>query len=292
MSRAFAPAKINLYLHVTGCRSDGYHLLDSLMVFANVGDRIEVRASGHLSLEISGPFSRGLSAGEDNLVLRAARCLAESADVEPRAAIRLTKNLPVASGIGGGSADCAATLRALIQHWNLELTNQDLHRLALSLGADIPACLQSRTCYLGGIGDELTPALSLPQVHLVLVNPAVSISTPDIFRARTAPFSRSARLKGVEISSVSPEDLANTLSTRHNDLTDPAVAYAPEVADVLSALAISNGNLLARMSGSGATCFGLYGNIETATVAAERLQKNHPNWWIKATSTLNAANTP
>ena len=293
MSHAFAPAKINLYLHVTGRRGDGYHLLDSLLVFANLGDQVDVAESGHLSLEIIGPFAQGLSDAEDNLVLRAARSLADSAGIEARAAIRLTKNLPVASGIGGGSADGAAALRALIHHWQLTPADDDLYRLALSLGADVPACLASRPCYLGGIGEKLTPAPALPPAGLVLVNPAVAVSTPDVFRVRTAPFSRSARLgTGPESVLGTPKELAHALSLRRNDLTDPAVELTPEVANVLAALAISDGIRLARMSGSGATCFGLYDDMDTAAAAAEHLKKNHPKWWVQATSILGAKTQP
>ena len=293
MNSAFAPAKINLYLHVTGRRSDGYHLLDSLLVFANLGDQVDVAESEHLSLEIVGPFAQGLSDGEDNLVLRAARSLADSAGIEPRAAIRLTKNLPVASGIGGGSADGAAALRALIHHWQLTPKRDDLYRLALSLGADVPACFAGRPCYLGGIGEELTPAPALPPACMVLINPAVAVSTPDVFRARTAPFSRIARLEtGPESGPETLGELVHALSLRRNDLTDPAVKLAPEVSDVLGALTISDGILLARMSGSGATCFGLYDDMNIAAAAAEHLQKDHPKWWVQATSILGAKTPP
>ena len=293
MSRAFAPAKINLYLHVTGRRSDGYHLLDSLLVFANLGNQIDVAESRNLSLEIIGPFAQGLSTGEDNLVLRAARSLADSAGIEARAAIRLTKNLPVASGIGGGSADGAAALRALTHHWRLTPADDDLYRLALSLGADVPACLASRPCYLGGIGEELTAAPALPPAGLVLVNPAVAVSTPDVFRARTAPFSWGARFgTGVESLLGTPEELARALSLRRNDLTDPAVELTPKVANVLGALAFSDGIRIARMSGSGATCFGLYDDMDTAAAAAEHLQKDHPKWWGQSTSILGAKTQP
>ena len=293
MSQAFAPAKINLYLHVTGRRSDGYHLLDSLLVFANLGDQIDISESAHLSLEVVGPFAQGLSSGEDNLVFKAARNLADSAGIEPRAAIRLTKNLPVASGIGGGSADGAAALRALVHHWHLTPARDDLHRLALSLGADVPACLASRPCYLGGMGEELAPAPKLPQVWLVLVNPAITISTSDVFRAQTAPFSMSARL-GTGPKSVlgTAGELAHALALRRNDLTESAMELRPEVQDVLEALTITDGILLARMSGSGATCFGLCDNMDTAKAAAKHLRKNHPKWWVQETSTLGAEAQP
>ena len=293
MSHAFAPAKINLYLHVTGRRRDGYHLLDSLLIFANLGDHIDVMESEHLSLEIIGPFAQGLSTGKDNLVLRAARSLADSAGIEPRAAIRLTKNLPVASGIGGGSADGAAALRALVRHWRLTPAHDNLQRLALSLGADVPACLTSQSCYIGGIGEELAPAPELPPVSLVLVNPGVAVSTPEVFQARAAPFSQNARLEtDPEIAPKTAAGLAHLLSLRQNDLTDPAMKLMPAVADALRTLTISDGVLLARMSGSGATCFGLFANMETAAAAAYRLQKERPNWWVQIASTLGTETPP
>ena len=293
MSHAFAPAKINLYLHVTGRRSDGYHLLDSLLIFVDLGDHVDVMESEHLSLEIIGPFAQGLSTGEENLVLKAARSLADSAGIEPRAAIRLTKNLPVASGIGGGSADGAAALRALVRHWHLTPGYDDLQQLALSLGADVPACLTCQPCYIGGIGEELTPAPELPPVYLVLVNPGVAVSTPEVFQARAAPFSDNARLEtGLEIVPKTAVGLAHLLSLRQNDLTDPAIKLRPEVADALRALAISDGVLLVRMSGSGATCFGLFDNIGTAAAAAERLERDRPDWWVRVASILGAETPP
>nr|MBC8158527.1 4-(cytidine 5'-diphospho)-2-C-methyl-D-erythritol kinase [Alphaproteobacteria bacterium] len=190
---ANAPAKINLYLHVTGRRDDGYHLLDSLIVFADVGDRIAVSPADDFSLDIDGPFSAGLSNGPENLVVRAARTLAELAEVRDGARIRLTKTLPVASGIGGGSADAAATIRALMRLWEIEPHANALTEMALSLGADVPVCLAGQPSFMGGIGEDIDAAPSLPPVWLVLVNPGVGVSTPSVFAARKEEFSAPAR---------------------------------------------------------------------------------------------------
>jgi len=284
MSRAAAPAKINLYLHVTGQREDGYHLLDSLIVFADIGDTIEVEESGHLSLDIDGPFAGDLSSGEDNLVLRAARLLADNAGMEARAAITLAKNLPVASGIGGGSADAAATLKALMAHWHLSLPEDILQRMALSLGADVPVCLAGSPSYIGGIGEQIDPAPDLPPAWLVLANPGVAVSTPEVFRARGTSFSERDRLSA---SPASVEELAQELSTRHNDLASAAAQLAPVISDVLSALDKCDDILLSRLSGSGATCFGLFASAETASKAEKILRGEYPDWWICAAQILD-----
>jgi len=317
-----APAKINLYLHITGRRDDGFHELDSLVAFADVGDVITVSASDGLSLSITGPFAGGLSCGEDNLVLRAARKLAERAGVKANAHIVLEKNLPIASGIGGGSADAAATLKALVQFWNIELADDDIHHVAhdvadnidmaralstlfklwrddlggdmlgaigLELGADVPVCLEGRPAYMGGIGERLDMAPHLPAAWLVLVNPGVSVSTPEVFQAyktSEVAFTKPARFHG------HPHDaqhLAELLSERGNNLMAPAVTLNPEIQEVLDALQNQDGALLVRMSGSGATCFALFASQNDAARAASALAQDHPNWWIAAAQMLETA---
>ncbi len=200
-----APAKVNLYLHVTGRRADGYHLLDSLVVFAGDGDRIEVSEASGFRLQVTGPFADEVPAGDDNLVLRAARALAQAADAAgdtnanaagirvAGAAIRLDKRLPVASGIGGGSADAAATLRALVRLWRLDLEPAALASLALALGADVPMCLAGRPSFVAGVGEEITPAPGLPGFALLLVNPRIPLATPKVFAGRSGPFSPPGR---------------------------------------------------------------------------------------------------
>jgi 4-diphosphocytidyl-2-C-methyl-D-erythritol kinase len=275
-----APAKVNLYLHVLGRRPDGYHILDSLVVFAGCGDRIEVAAADSLRLTVDGPFGSDVPTGEDNLVLRAARTLADEVGRPAAAAIRVTKSLPVASGIGGGSSDAAATLRALLRLWRINIDGARLRRLALALGADVPMCLAGRPSFVGGIGERIEPVPDVPACALVLVNPRIALPTTQVFRRRTGPFSQSARFNGAR-----PADaraLVALLAERRNDLAAAAMAIAPEVADVLDALAATPGVMLARMSGSGATCFGLCETEASAAAAARDLSVRHPDWWIKA----------
>lgn len=279
-------AKLNLYLHVVGRRADGYHLLDSLVAFAGVGDTVAVRPADSLELAIDGPFAPGLSAGADNLVSRAAVALAGAAGIAPRAAIRLTKRLPVASGIGGGSADAAASLKALNRLWRLGLDDRALAAIGLRLGADVPMCLAGRTAFMGGIGEEITPAPDLPACWCVLANPGVALPTPAVYRARSGPFSPPARF-----SSPLPDAaaLARLIDDRRNDLTAAAVAIAPVIIDVLAALAGLDGALIARMSGSGATCFALFADEAAAGAGAADLARRRPGWWVTAAPLLSPA---
>lgn len=273
-SSAFAPAKINLHLHVVGRRADGYHLLDSLVVFAGIGDRLTVSPADRLTLSISGPFAAGLEAEADNLVLRAARTLADQAKIKATGALTLEKNLPVASGIGGGSADAAAALRLLCRFWGLDPSLPD--QLAGALGADVPVCVAGVPALMSGIGEILAPAPPLPDVGIVLVNPGVAVATPAVFRARSAAFSDPARFPAGGWTDA--DALATTLHTTRNDLEPPARQLAPAIDDVLDTLATIPGCLLARMSGSGATCFGLFPHPEAARAAAGSI--NRDGWWV------------
>ncbi len=258
-----APAKLNLALHVTGRRADGYHLLDSLVAFAGMGDRVMLEP-GPLSLRIDGPFAAGLSA-DDNLCLRAAKLAGGDA------AIRLTKNLPVASGIGGGSADAAAVLRGLAR------MGRPLPDHPEWLGADVPVCIGSRPARMQGVGEIVTPLPPLPAIPLVLVNPGVAVSTPQVFAAmerRDNP-----GLPPIP-SFTGLADLAAWLAATRNDLEAPAQAIAPVIGQVLKALRVT-GAASARMSGSGATCFGLYDTAERASISATALKQH--GWWAVAT---------
>lgn len=274
-----ARAKINLYLHVLGRRADGYHRLDSLVVFAETGDEIAV-AHGHgLTLKIVGPFAGNLAADDDNLVLRAARGLRDLVGFTAGAAITLTKNLPVASGIGGGSADAAATLQALIALWTIAPDRAALEQLALSLGADVPVCLAGRSSFMGGIGEEIAPVGALPPAYLLLVNPGIATPTPAVFKARQGAFSPGGRWLEP------PKDvaaLAEVLRSRGNDLTDAAITVTPVIRDVLDAIAQTESCLLSRLSGSGATCFGLYAGAAEAEAARKAVLQAHPGWWAVA----------
>jgi 4-diphosphocytidyl-2-C-methyl-D-erythritol kinase len=276
--RAAAAAKINLYLHVVGKRPDGYHLLDSLMAFADVHDTVIALPGDKLSLAVSGPFGRALEGEGDNLVLRAARKLAELGGVEPRARLRLIKRLPVASGIGGGSADAAAALRVLAALWNLRPAAGDLHRLALGLGADVPVCLGGRAMQVAGIGEVLKPAPRLPAAGILLVNPNLPLATPPVFKARQGPFSAPDPLPRAPIADAM--QLVRLLAGRRNDLAPPAMQLLPAVGDVLAALERTSDCLLARMSGSGATCFGLFADGAAAATAGAMLAAAHPGWWV------------
>lgn len=272
----FAPAKINLHLHVVGRRSDGYHLLDSLVVFAGAGDLLSVSPSDTLSLRLAGPFAAGLEAEADNLVLRAARALADSAGIRPAGALVLEKNLPVASGIGGGSADAAAALRLLSRFWGIAPTPDAVARIAQRLGADVPVCIPSSPAIMSGIGEILHPAPRLPHAGIVLLNPGTAISTPAVFQARSAAFSAPAAFP--QDGWRSAEQMAASLRAARNDLEPPARALAPVIGDCLNILASAPGCLLSRMSGSGATCFGLFASAEQARTVAGTLVR--PGWWV------------
>ena len=266
-----APAKINLALHVTGRRADGYHLIDSLVVFAALGDRIAAEPARDWSLTVTGPFAQGLE-GPKNLCLRAARLTGGAP-----AALTLDKRLPVASGIGGGSADAAATLRALHALDGRALPDP------LPLGADVPVCLHGRPARMQGIGERLSSLPPLPPLHLCLANPGVPVSTPDTFRALTSP--DNAPLPPLpEMPDAAA--VGRWLATARNDLEPPARALHPAIGTVLAALADTDGCLVARMSGSGATCFGLYATAAEAGSAAAALSGGHPGWWVASAPVL------
>jgi 4-diphosphocytidyl-2-C-methyl-D-erythritol kinase len=268
-----APAKVNLFLHVTGRRADGYHLLDSLVVFPAAGDTLSYSPGGPLALALDGPEAGALAAEPDNLVLRAARLLAEAAGIAPHGTLRLSKHLPVASGIGGGSADAAAALRMLRRAWGLGLDNTALAALALRLGADVPACLASRAARMEGVGEVLGATPGLPAFGIVLANPRQALPTPAVFRARGGGTTPRATLPP---SWPDATAMARDLGACRNDLEDAAIGLCPAVAEVLAALRALPGCLLARMSGSGATCFALLPDAAAAAIASDSLPDR---WW-------------
>lgn len=267
-----AAAKINLCLHVTGQRADGYHLLDSLVVFAGVGDRLTFAPADDLRLTIGGPQAGNLPVTDDNLILRAARAFGPGLGAH----IHLEKHLPIASGIGGGSADAAATLRGLSRLWGLPLPDA---ATVLALGADVPVCLLGKPLRMQGVGEVLTPLPPLPPAHLVLVNPGVAVPTPAVFRALASktnpPLPAIPRFAGLP-------DFAAWLKAQRNDLEPPAIALAPVIAAAKAAIAAHPGCLLARMSGSGATCFGLFASADQAERAAQAIRQ--PGWWVAASA--------
>lgn len=271
-----AAAKLNLALHITGQRADGYHLLDSLVVFAGVADRVTVAPAAALTLAVTGSEGGGLPAGEDNLVLRAARAFKSGRG----AAVTLEKVLPVASGIGGGSADAAATLRALSSLWGLPLPPADN---VLALGADVPVCLAGRPARMSGVGETLVPVPALPAMAVVLVNPRVEVATPAVFGALARK--SNTPLEPLPPAFASAAALAGWLAHQRNDLEAPAIAVAPVIAEVLAAIATTS-PLVTRMSGSGATCFGLFASLEDAAAAAKAVALGRPGWWVRAAPIL------
>jgi len=271
MRAEFAPAKVNLHLHVTGRRADGYHLLDSLVVFPPVGDELTMAGDDEAALTITGRFAAALTADPDNLILRAARRFGAVMQREARYRFHLVKSLPVASGIGGGSADAAAALRLIARAWACDVPEG----LALALGADVPACIASIPARMSGIGEVLEPAPELPPYGMVLVNPGVAVSTPAIFKVREGTFSPPAILpRGWDDAAAMAQDLARL----SNDLEAPAIRLQSVIAESLAAIRAQPQCLLARMSGSGATCFGLFPDAAYARQAAARLSRE--GWWV------------
>ncbi|MDV7338226.1 4-(cytidine 5'-diphospho)-2-C-methyl-D-erythritol kinase [Terasakiella sp. A23] len=271
-----AYAKVNLYLHVTGKRDNGYHELDSLICFAQTGDQLSFEAADGLSLKVTGPMAPFLDGDPaDNLVLKAAHGLRDLCGIKKGAAITLEKHLPVAAGIGGGSGDAAAALKGLCQLWNVFPDPKGLQNLALSLGADVPICLKAHAAHVGGIGEEITPLAPLPECWMVLVNPMVAVSTPAVFKARTGVF----QTPNAMVDEYDYDLFISELEMRTNDLMAPALGLAPSIQDVLDALNTQDGVSLARMSGSGATCFALFAEKEAADRAEEALKTANPSWW-------------
>jgi 4-diphosphocytidyl-2-C-methyl-D-erythritol kinase len=271
--RETAPAKVNLNLRVVGRRPDGYHDLESLVAFADLADVLTLEAGSETALSVGGPFAKECGAPDDNLVLKAAGALGL-----PAGRFTLDKHIPVAAGLGGGSADAAAALRLIARANGLAPDDPRLSAAALACGADVPVCLQSKARIMRGLGDRLSPPLPLPELHAVLANPGVALSTADVFaRFRdddpgnhpidNVPFERRALLAW--------------LSVRGNCLTRAAVSRVPAIDDVFDAMNALPGCRLARMTGSGATCFGLFDEASSAGDAAVQLSKSHENWWIR-----------
>jgi 4-diphosphocytidyl-2-C-methyl-D-erythritol kinase len=283
-AREAAPAKINLSLRVLGRRPDGYHELQSLVVFADCGDVLAGEPAADLRLDIAGPFASALAGDPDNLVLRAARLLADHLGRKPGAHLALEKNLPVASGIGGGSADAAAALRLLARLWNAEVTHAELASLALRLGADVPVCLDGSPAMMRGRGESIVRIHGLPRFWLVLANPRVAVSTADVFRLLAAP-DLGERSAGREMPPTGALDaLIGWLDDNGNDLEAPALKLAPVIVAVIEALASAKDCRLARMSGSGATCFGLFEQENQARAAQAAIARARPDWWVASSA--------
>lgn len=280
-----APAKVNLTLHVLGRRAtDGYHELESLVAFTGAGDLVSLEPGGALSLEVAGPTAAAAGAGSDNLVLRAANSLSARVPGLRLGAFRLEKRLPVAAGLGGGSSDAAAALRLLAKANGLAPEDPRLAEAARATGADVPVCLAPRIRFMRGAGEDVSAPISLPALPAVLVNPGVAVATRPVFqRLGLAP---GARLVGDAHPAIAPgvdrETLWRLLSKGRNDLEHAACIEAPIIVDVLAVLGAAKGCRLARMSGSGATCFGLFTTRLAASRAAAAIRAAHPAWWVKA----------
>lgn len=277
-----APAKLNLDLLVQHRRPDGYHELDSLVVFTSLSDRLTLEPAPALSLTVSGPFAANLPDPDANLVLRAARQLATATGIAAGARLHLEKHIPVAAGLGGGSTDAAAALRGLVRLWGLAVSAPELRELALSLGADLPVCLRAEPARLRGLGERLDPVHGLPELPLVLVNPGRPVPTAAVFARLSPSQPRPPRPEALP-SHPSPVQLAAWLGRSRNDLEPAAMAIEPAIAGVLAALRAQPDCLVARMSGSGATCFGLFPGEEEALRAAEAIRAARPAWWAVST---------
>jgi 4-diphosphocytidyl-2-C-methyl-D-erythritol kinase len=281
-------AKVNLTLRVVGRRVDGYHDLESVVAFADCADRLTLTPGSTLDLSTTGPLARDCGETADNLVFKAAQLLGERVPDLRLGAFTLDKVLPVAAGIGGGSADAAAALRLLAQANGLALDDARLVEAAKLTGADVPVCLASRACVMTGVGETLLP-LSLPKLPCVMVNPCIPVATKDVFEAlglRHGELLVGAtdvmRAAAWPEAGASVEDWVEALSSGSNDLEAPATRIQPVIGEVLSALSATNGAWLARMSGSGATCFAIFENTAEAQRAAQKIKLDHPGWWVHA----------
>jgi 4-diphosphocytidyl-2-C-methyl-D-erythritol kinase len=281
-----APAKINLFLHIVGRRPDGYHRLESLVAFTDIGDELSAEPAHQLSLVVEGPFADALnetSEHDSNLVMRAARNLQARAELTQGARLVLDKELPVASGIGGGSSDAAAALHLLNALWALGLTEAQLAEIGLTLGSDVPVCLRGWPAFVSGVGEAVEDCKALPALSLVLVNPGVGLPTPEVYRAFAASGAlgrSSARAfpKGPWADELA---LIAMLKATSNDLEAPAIALCPVIAQALEALGAEAQCALARMSGSGATCFGIFAGRAAAERAARAIARAQPAWWVR-----------
>lgn len=281
----FAPAKINLYLHVTGRLDNGYHMLDSLVAFADIGDSIEIEPSAEFKFVIEGPYSGGFgpkdrdhSPDSSNLVVQAVWALARAAQKIPNVRVKLVKNLPIASGLGGGSSDAAAVIWGLLEWWKIPRQTHYLQGLMARLGADIPVCMACSPSRVRGIGDIVDPAPAMSEIPVVLVNPGKPCMTSEVFSRFTGAFREPMALPaGFEKQAA----LISFLAQQRNDLLKAASETVPEIGNALNSLNVQDGCALARMTGSGATCFGIFNNENTARKAAKAIAADNPDWWVK-----------
>lgn len=276
-----APAKINLDLRIIGRRDDGYHLLDSIVVFTDFGDELLAEKSDELSLTISGPYASDLNNNEDNLILKTAKLIGEECNIEPKIKFHLIKNLPVSSGIGGGSADAAAAIKLTLQTLKLNISHERLDRIALSLGADVPVCLRSSATHMRGIGECLKPINIDKAMNILLVNPGVSVSTPEIFQEYKNLNDSFDDLRKYKIGHVHYRFIKKEVFNSRNALEEAACMLEPKIKQVLKTLAKLDGLLLNRMSGSGATCFAVFDSEENCIRAEKYIKAINSKWWVE-----------
>lgn len=280
-----AYAKINLYLHITGRRNDGFHLLDSLVTFVDVYDVVEVSPSDDISLRVTGPFAKEIGKTEDNLVIKAALLLQKRMVDKKGAKINLIKNIPPASGMGGGSSDAAAVLHLLCKIWGLDFSTAEIQNISLSLGADLPVCVTGKSCHVSGIGEIITPVSNLAEGFTVLVNPGKKAESKIIYQMGIKKISE--QIINEVLAEDTIENFADVLSHAHNDLSVNAVKIVPEIITILKILHEEKACLLARMSGSGATCFGLFKDKESAETVAEKIRLRFKDWWVKPAALIH-----
>ena len=280
-----APAKINLTLHIVGRRDDGWHELESLVVFTRSGDTLSLDPDGVLALTVDGPTAQAAGSLDDNLVIRVTRALARRIEGLKTGTFHLVKRLPVAAGIGGGSSDAAAALRLLARLNDLALDDPRVVAAAAETGADIPVCLAATARMMSGVGDRLGPILALPPLPALVVNPGVPLETKAVFKRMDLPagWTTNASAHPAIVDGAAPDAVFTLLRRGRNDMEDAACVLAPVVSDVLAVLGAAPGCRLARMSGSGATCFGLFTSCRTAGRAKKAIQRAHPGWWVKTT---------
>jgi 4-diphosphocytidyl-2-C-methyl-D-erythritol kinase len=275
-----APAKLNLFLHITGKREDGYHCLDSLVAFTEFGDTLECYPDDILSLDIQGRFANSLEPNPSNLVFKAALALKAYTSCRQGARIVLHKEIPIGAGLGGGSSDAAATLRALTKLWNVSVAPEALHAIAAKLGSDVPVCLYQKPAFMRGIGEQVIPVELPTRAAVLLINPLVPVLAGDVYKKFREGFDTSPPLDAID----SFRALICELSERRNALTAPAVSLCPAIAEGLQLLRATEKCQLARMSGSGGTCFGLFETIHEAEIAAALLKETLPDWWMTVTT--------
>lgn len=291
MLECLVPAKINLYLHITGKRPDGYHLLDSLIVFTDICDKITIKESDKFSLEILGQFAHLVENNQTNIVFRAAKIMAEKCQRSCNIAIKLLKNIPVGAGLGGGSADCAATILLLNDLWQAEISNKELMEIGMKLGADVPVFIGQKAAFISGIGEGLQTLETLPELYAILVYPDKALATKNVFNA-FIPGKTIKYLPGGFLDYKTdlplirkqhiPDNLLSLLKNQRNDLQDAAISLIPEIKGLLGELSSLEGCEFARMSGSGSSCFAIFKDRNQAEFSRNQVAQRHPGYWTKA----------